>query len=144
MITNYSDLAISSFTSGLAVYLTYRVFALLLILKTKINSYQFGSQNWWHWIQHIIASIICSIGAFGFSMLNVYRTIDVYYDHENTETIMNTFVVLILFSMVILVNHMRAEEQHEFELTDREYPPNRRKISNRRHMHINLDGNTNA
>lgn len=107
---NLLNLAIDSVTCAVALYLTYRVMRLASVLRKNTNVYDFGSTQWWHWVNHVLATLACGVGSAGMSAVTIYHTIATSYEHETTETITNMFVAFVLLSMIILINHITAEE----------------------------------
>lgn len=125
MHNNLFDLIINSLTSGISVYLTYKIFSLILILRKNYNAYVFGSPEWLHWIQYVIAAVIGFVGSCGLSIMQIVGTVHSIANHEQHESVVNGFIMLILLAILILINHIRAEEMSNNYYTF--HPKNRRK-----------------
>lgn len=74
-----------------------------------------NSVKWWHQMQHKIATLIGFIGSIGLSITSLVSTVDHGLDHEASESISNTFVIVILGAVLLLVDHMRREEETGIE-----------------------------
>lgn len=107
-----------SLMGGMSVYLTYTVFKLLKVLKTKVKIYKFGSNSWWHWLEHIAITVLCFIGLLGLSITKIIHTVEQSSDSVNyfvTEfnewMFVNGFTTMIMVAIILLVNHTANEEK---------------------------------
>ena len=110
-------LASDSLMGGLALYLTYTVFKLLIVLKSRISIYKPGSDSWWHWIEHVLITTMCFIGLGGLTIMKIFHTVDQtidsnfnYYEFHDWMLV-NGFATIIMIAIILLVNHTSDEEK---------------------------------
>lgn len=135
MNVDYMMLISDSLMSGLATFLTFRIYFLLNTLRLSQTTYTFGSTAWWHWMEHLIAASFGFIGAIGMSIVKIMLTIDQHVYQSSGECLqlssncsnpyelaMNAFQSVVIVAAIILINHMIKEETpgSEFEHFPRE------------------------
>jgi hypothetical protein len=96
---------------GVLVYLTIRLFLLLRITRVNARYYGVGSNEFWHFFEHVVAAVLLFSGSLsGAAILAVHTATAGPAAYDSVEVALNLCYSIMAAAASVFVNHMIKEE----------------------------------